>query len=301
MVSYCKKKPIEPNVTSAAQNVTLAEPNVTNGEPNVTNEKEQDICTQCGVVFSCKSALKKHTPRCKGVANSLECHRCHKVLACRNSKYMHLQTCVQDLVAIKPSEDKPAPSQVTNQNAQTINNAKDMTVQNAENMVNNTNNINIIVFPKPGESMEFLSDHIANDVLRKIVNSTNDKEIFANYTRCLMENPTNQCVKKTNMRGVISSVHVGNNEWEARHDSEVFPKLVSEVANCFQAFLYGKKDTARLQKRTFDHLIKFMDFISDQGYTSDTSQEKEMRANFRNLVQISKVITHENTKKQPKV
>lgn len=51
------------------------------------------MCTKCKRDFSNEFSRKRHETICKGVANPLECHLCHKVFACASSKCKHLRKC----------------------------------------------------------------------------------------------------------------------------------------------------------------------------------------------------------------
>ncbi len=53
----------------------------------------EKICEKCWKNFKTAHGFRKHKNICKGVSNILECHFCHHVFACQQSKSKHLKIC----------------------------------------------------------------------------------------------------------------------------------------------------------------------------------------------------------------
>ena len=266
------------NVTHSTANVAFRPANVALGPANVATDPRHE-CHQCGKNFKRNCNLTKHMKSCKGV-HSLQCHICLKEFTDRRTKYRHLQECTKDHATV-----------INNIINNTNNN-----INNTDNSKHVTNNITIIAFrPEDTHHIKLLTDHITKETLKAMLEIPKEKDMLADYTRQLMENPSNQCVKKTNMRSSHSSVHVGNNKWETRHDKEVYPKLVSDVASCFGDFITGKRADVKMNRSTYSRLVEFMDYMSENGYCADEEKEKDVRACHKELIQRTKGIAFDVT------
>jgi len=51
------------------------------------------VCEKCQKHFKTARGFKNHHPICKGVSNILECHFCHKIYSCQQSKSKHIKLC----------------------------------------------------------------------------------------------------------------------------------------------------------------------------------------------------------------
>ena len=58
-----------------------------------TDKNIEKICEKCWKNFKTAHGFRKHKNICKGVSNILECHFCHHVFACQQSKSKHLKIC----------------------------------------------------------------------------------------------------------------------------------------------------------------------------------------------------------------
>jgi len=253
-------------------------------------------CTSCKKTFGRSDILSKHVAVCKGIRQT-SCIYCQKAfdLPCRASR--HMATCNKRVD--KPKEDRNEIVPATQQ-AQCINATGCSKVQQN----NTTNNFNLVVYNT--RQIDFNSSHIDVPMLTEILRSSDgdtsssdyNKEVLAKYSRALLGNKENQCVRKTNLRSSHSQVHVGNNNWESRHDKEVFPKVVCSVANQMSDNVYRLQDEKPLkaQKRMLSRVQTFLEYMSDEGYAEDIEKEKEMNREFRRLVQDLKLIFADLTK-----
>jgi len=305
------------NVAENAQNVALATQNVAENAQNValaTQNVAQYICTNCDKEFKQKRYLTRHEKTCKGIFDSLECHICHSIFTTRYSKSRHLQKCKISLQAIIPTNDTPLTNTNVHNgniinNSGTINNTANIT-ENTENITNNTinnntvtNNINIVTFkPESSDCIEFDTSHITNEVLKEILSlaketENGEKHMVEHYTRNILSNPANRCIKKTNMRSVHSKIHIGNNKWETKHDLQLYPKFVCDVANGFDELIKQRyQDDKRLiDKKTLKEFERFLDYMSDNGYCNDETLGKEMHHAFKHIVHRVKAIVYDIT------
>jgi hypothetical protein len=285
---------INENVVEINENVVEINENVVEINENVGEKIMSLQCQKCQKILANKQNLKYHENICKGVQNSLECHKCHKVFTNRDAKSRHLKSCNE--TSLIPHNESNKPSVINN----TINNSGTI---NSNSNNNITNNITIIAFkPEDANNLEFITNHITNLQLKAILalskNSDNgDSDMVESYMRLVLSNPENRCIKKTNMRSIHSKVHVGNNEWQTKHDKEIYPTLVCNVANGFDKLLKQRceYDSKILDKRTIKQIEKVLDYMSDKGYCNDVEFEKIMHQTFHELVHRVKSAVYDNT------
>lgn len=164
----------------------------------------------------------------------------------------------------------------------------------------NNNTINLVVYNT--KQIDFQTSHIdipmLNDILKGCGSAEDNKEILTKYGRALLGRKENQCVRKTNLRSSHSQVHVGNNNWETRHDKEVFPKVVCSVANQMSDNVYRFQDEKpfKAHNKMLSRFHNFLEYMSDEGYAQDIEKEKEMKREFRRLVQDLRLLIADFTK-----
>jgi hypothetical protein len=159
------------------------------------------------------------------------------------------------------------------------------------------NNITIVVFkPESSDPTSFVIDHIDPKEFGRQITDTNDRDAVLAYTKALLENPSNRCVKKTNMRSSHSSVHIGENKWETRSDRVVYPSLVTQVANCFTDFLNGKRTELMMQRGALKRLQEFADYMADNGFCADEDSQDEVKKGHTLLVQETKGLIFDSSK-----
>jgi hypothetical protein len=284
------------NTTLTNENTTLTNENTTFDNENATFQNSilsnELQCNNCNKIFKNKQNLKYHLNICKGKVNRLECHICHQYFASSASKSRHIKSCQTKAMVPINTVNTPTTNYNISGDNNTINN------NNINNNINNTYNI-IVYKPNGNDTMEFNTDHIThNDFKSLFIDNPSEKELVENYARQLLSNPMNQCIKKTNMRSIHSQVHVGNNNWHTRHDKDIYPKLVCDVAQTFDEFIKQKttEDNLIISKRMVKEMERFLDYMSDKGYCNDEILGKEMDYTFKALVYSIKAITFDSTK-----
>jgi hypothetical protein len=195
--------------------------------------------------------------KCKGKINKLECQICNKILSSKESKYRHQKICKEK--------------------------------HNYKEKIINIDNL--IVFPS-GDIDDFISNKNFENKIKNILKLPDNYSIVANYNKELFSIKENQCIKKTNLKSQHSQVHIGDNIWESRLDKEVYPKMVSCLANDLCMLLHDKKKCERIKI-----LEDFLSSIIDNGYINDDMEkQKEMLNNFKNLVSNLKLLIYDITK-----
>ena len=251
-------------------------------------------CTKCGKNYKNKRYLSTHSINCKGVKNSLECHICHKVFNTRSAKSKHLIVCTSKALIAHDSADTIGGTTINNN---TLNNSGTIT-SNSNNTVNNITIISCKPDSNNKELIEFITKHISNPDLQKIIESNGNKcspEMVESYTRHLLTNPENRCIEKTNMRSIHSRVHVGEGKWHYKHDKELLPYYACSVANNMDQTIKERlgDDTNLLDRRTLKAIERYLDYMSDKGYCNDADLEKDMRQEFHDIKHRLKAVIYE--------
>ena len=112
---------------------------------------------------------------------------------------------------------------------------------NINTSVNNiqiTPSYNEIISFNTQDRLKFIkTEEFKNEIVKLLSTYTNDLEVIKQYNRKLFLIKQNQCIKKTNLRAGYSKVHIGNNRWETILDKDIYPKVLSDIANDFSKFL----------------------------------------------------------------
>lgn len=253
------------------------------------------VCSKCNKSFTRKYAMDKHFEGCKGEINPLGCPHCNAVFTCKSSKSRHVKNCHP--MVVSQETDAPAGPSI-GQLADTINNTTNhISTQNnhtGDNIVNN----NLTIVFQQDQLLDLILDNLDNERFRNAIRGKTGREILLTFTKFVLENPKNQCVMKTNLRSSHAQVHVGEEEWETRPDREVFPKLVADVANTASEFLNMNRSQLGMSRRTYDDVQAFVDYMSDGGYCADDNKAVEVRKDFHHMIQSTKAITHDYTKRK---
>lgn len=101
----------------------------------------------------------------------------------------------------------------------------------------------IITFTTEDRIKFIKTEEFTNEIIKLLNTYTDDLELIKEYNRKLFLITQNQCIKKTSLRTDYSKVHIGNNRWETMPDKDIYPKIISDIANDFSKFLkeYCKK------------------------------------------------------------
>ena len=268
------------NVMVDHKNVIVFNKNVMVDHKNVTNDNK---CLKCNKILSSKQYLEKHLLICKGITNPLECHLCHKILANRSSKSAHLKICKEVLI-------KEPLTELTNNNNTIINiNNNINNINNINNgIINNNNTTNIIIFdPLKPYGTTLKTDHINLDFISKLL-KIKEKDALTLYTKKILDNPENRCIKKTNLRSIYSEIYIGDNKWDCCSDNDIYPKFISEISNCLGDLLLSKN----LSRNVINKLIEFIDYMAEDGYCNDDDKCDEIMKQYKEQIKKTKLIVY---------
>jgi hypothetical protein len=266
------------DILAGKDDILTGKDDILTGKDDIKNNKMMIPyqCDKCDKIITRKYNLCKHMDKCKGKINKLECQICNKILSSKESKYRHQKICKEK------------------HNYKNINKDYKEEIKNITNIsiCNITNNIdNLIVFPS-GDIDDFISNKVFENKIKNILKLPDNYSIVANYNKELFSIKENQCIKKTNLKSQHSQVHIGDNKWESRLDKEIYPKMVSCLANDLCMLLHDKKKCERIKI-----LEDFLSCIIDNGYINDDmDKQKEMLNNFKNLVSNLKLLIYDITK-----
>ena len=260
-------------------NISLNQNNISPNQNEIINPLQ---CHQCQKVYTVNWYLQKHLKTCTGNTNSkYKCDYCDKIFQCNTSKYKHHKTCSRKHSVVQQ---------------QTIINNN---YNNCTNIEKQVNNITIVLNSR---DTDFDTTHIALDAflkdIKRILNTqteSQERAIVLDYTKKLMENKSNHCIQKKDIKSNYSNVYIGNNQWEKQWDREVYPLLVNRISVNLSDMVYNYRD--KIPKHWFDKMIGFFDYMSDKGYinTDDLEVQKEITKQFRTLIMDLKLIVHNIT------
>ena len=297
---------IESNFTKNVSHLSInSHPKPTNSHPNenyiFTDENGLHNCKKCNKKFKNLWYLKKHIEKCNGLENHFECQYCNIQFTHKKSIYKHNKICK----AKKETESKSliplqedSYQQLQNIPVQpTISGGNTLVNCNHNNIVNNSQNVNIIVYDK--ENMEFVKHHIDSKSVDRILNLAKphiNRQFVTEYSKQIFSNPENQCIKKGDLKSGHSEVHIGDDQWELDLDCNIYPKLACNMASTLSDFLYTKRNQLR---KDFDKIIGFLDYIADEGYvnTDDKDKQEEIFNEYKIFVKELKLIIYSATQK----
>jgi hypothetical protein len=145
--------------------------------------------------------------------------------------------------------------------------------------------------------MEFIKDHIGESALEYIkkIYPRIDRRMMVDYSKRIMELPKNRCIKKDNLKVGYSDVHLGDNQWEKTTDKLVYPELACSLANDMSSYINERR--SKFKKDVFDKIIRFVDYMSDEGYmsTNDKEKEKKVLKEFKLFVKELRMVVFNRT------
>ena len=181
-------------------------------------------CDKCYKILSCELVLKRHSKVCKGITTPLECSKCHKIFANPSSKSVHMKKCTGPPSSPMSIQNISNITNIDNhsQNANTINN----TTNNTLNITNN----NTVIFNN--DNIEFDDSHITKRDIKRIFDGADKQtvESMVLYGHKVLENTNNRCIKKKHITNAYCKVHVGNDKWEQRPDLPVIDRFSQDIA-----------------------------------------------------------------------
>jgi hypothetical protein len=281
------------NILAAKVNIEAAKVNTLATKVNIPNTDTDSVyhCEKCYRTFTRKHSLKVHQEcgRCTEKESPFQCDVCKSFLSCKQALSRHKKTCVsKDLVASTTSESSlGAPSTTNNIHAANTN----LGVQNIHTQNNQTNNVNILVFPMSDEEsdkFDFKTDHINMAKLQEYIKQRKPCIGFNKFVGEVLRHPENRNVQKTNPKDKYSKVFTSNNTWELALDADVYPAMTHHMTTA----ALGKMEEHRLDipkqlKLKAAEFVKYIDEVNtnDEGdvYNDALERIKLMVINVCNL------------------
>ena len=271
---------------------------------NVTDRVFQ--CEKCSKTLSSNQNYKTHIDKCMGIYNALQCPICDEIFNNRTSKSRHVKACNErSLITAAQFQSTSSTNNTIINNTTVITGDQNNTIHNT--IINQTNNIILKLDSNKLDEFSFVTDHITNPELKNILKITHQDigdakkvNMLEIYMRHLLSNPINQCIQKTNMQNGFSKIHTGENNWEIKHDKELYPKLTCNVAQGFSGLMVSRNDDAPMIKteRKLEELKAFLEYMTDEGYRNDSDENVNHQTHqlFKQLVQRIKGVVFEVTK-----
>ena len=311
------------NTTQNSSSIAQNSSNVTHNSSNIeldTSFLSKCIyeCEKCNKVFSRKWSMQRHMDKCMGQVDLLSCEYCDKLFSHEKSRFKHYKICEKKKEAeenpeafrkgkeliltdgnvgkLKTVLENVTPPTVSS--IETQNNNIHMNTIDTQNNIQTQNNQNIILVYNP-ENIEFIRDHIGDEAMNYIkrMYPSVDKRMVMDYSKRLFDLPQNQCIRKQDLKSGHSDVHVGENIWEKVSDKVLYPQLACNVANNMSDYLNVKRDL--LRKEAFEKIIRFVDYMADEGYINTDNQEREkyILQEYKSFSRELKLIVFNKTRK----
>lgn len=211
---------------------------VQNVHDDVQNVHYLYKCDKCSKTFGRKSRKDEHQGKCRGVSDPLQCPRCLKVFASRQSKSNH---CKNVKCEIKPSTPSMT-SQLQSQNVYIINN----------NTYNNNFHVHINAFKN--ENVDYIDVNKMNNYIcsalpgfQKLI-----KEIHFNENH-----PENKNVRIKNIRSSLAEYFNGE-KWVYENKKVVVEDLVNMCMERIYQFLQTDNATENAHK-CYEHLNEWLE------------------------------------------
>jgi len=274
------------NVVNSSGNVVNSSGNVVNSSGNVVNKNQ---CEQCQKVYSTSGNLKAHLLICKGIIKTLECEFCKKTYANNQSKTRHILTCKEKALT------------VINNNSNTDNSITTNITNNIQNIQNITYNT-IIFSENPRKPTQFIKEEMTYRKISDIINTSggNDIQIFEKMYRMVLDNPSNRCIIKKNMKLKHSKAFTGKG-WIQKSDKQLYPKLFNDICALIMELLEDNEErlSAKYKAVRIDNLTQFVDDIQtyELGDTIPTEkEEKDKYDDFIECLEVLKMVTNDYSK-----
>lgn len=263
-----------------------------------------NICFKCNKKMSSKYYLKIHFEKCKGTINPLECPKCNKIFSHRSSKFNHIKNCKgisnelivrndSNQLILSKEKDKEELNKIIKcdiSNEIIINdNTTNNIINNKQNNCNNntTYNINLIVYDKENDKIEFDLKHMNIDFIYKLT-SRNETDAFKYYCEKLFENKNNQMIIKSNFRNKYSKIHVGSNIWENFLDQHIYPKMMSVISETMIEYINIDNTDNKKKNNKIKYLDNYLQIMASDGYSNSETQEYKKK--YKNNIEMLKIL-----------
>jgi len=285
------KKEIYQNLQSPYQNLQSPQQNLEFPDQNLQleNEKERKAfeCEKCNKRLSSKQSLNRHILICKGTINGYICHLCNKKFEYYNTKYYHTKKCKginNEIILSKEKNEEEIIKKEELSNEIIINENTTNNIINNCNNNNTTYNINLIVYNKENDTIEFDLKHMNIDFIYKLT-SRNNTDAFKYYCDKLFENKNNQMIIKSNLRNKYSKIHVGLNIWENFLDQHIYPKMMSVISETMIEYINMDNKNKNNKIKQLDDYLQIM---ASDGYSNSETQEYKKK--YKNNIEMLKIL-----------
>ena len=283
------------NLLYPQQNLLNSNQNLLYPQQNLLLENEKEIkatqCEKCNKTLSSKQSLNRHLKICKGTINGYICHLCNKKFEHYNTKYYHVKKCKgisNELILSKEKNEEEMNKIIKNgiSNEITINeNTTNNIINNKQNNCNNNNtyNINLIIYDKENDTIDFDLKHLNFDFVYKLT-SRNQDDAFKYYCEKLFENKNNQMIIKSNLRNKYSKIHIGSNVWENFLDQHIYPKMMSLISETMITYINEHSKN----KKNIKQLDHYLQIMASDGYSN--SETLEYKKKYKNNIDMLKIL-----------
>ncbi len=256
---------------------------------NINNDNE---CKKCNKKMSSKYYLKKHLEKCKGIINTLECPKCNKIFSHRSSKCNHVKKCkgvsneliiINGMNEMKEEEKNEIIKREIGKEIIINENTTNNIINNKQNNCNNnTYNINLTIYDKENDTIDFDLKHMKQDFVYKLT-SRDEMDAFKYYCERLFENKNNQMIIKSNFRNKYSKIHVGSNVWENFLDQHIYPKMMSIISETMIEYINMNNKNKNKKIKELDDYLQIM---ASDGYSNSETQEYKKK--YKNNIEMLK-------------
>lgn len=209
-------------ITEKSSKITQKSSEITEKSSNFENKFQ--VCEKCKKTFKTLHGLKNHKTVCKGVANPLECHHCHCVLATKQSKSKHLKVCKIKAVQLQVQQV------LETQQAQSLTN----------NTINNNNQQNIYIYQyrSPNDYCKYNYDDLLEKENVEHINDFGNENVSYITDDQMLE---------------YASTHNFSDLIRKKHFNEEHPENHNIRSNCNKSYkvLKNKKWLAQPKERVF--------------------------------------------------
>jgi hypothetical protein len=168
-----------------------------------------------------------------------------------------------------------------------------------DNSINVTNNI-IVVDANNLDKIQLLSDHITKQTFKKICQNISDsKVLLSRFGKEIFKNPSNLCVKKTNLKSKTSKIHIGDDKWTTQLDKPLYSGLIGSIATSFGSMREDYKvRLAIITQKYMDDFIESMTCEGEHGDDSDEEEKKRVKNAFKFLIDELKIVLFNISKEE---
>ena len=229
-------------------------------------EEESNMCETCKKIFFNKYNLKRHVEAslCQKKKDAKTCNICNKIFANKQYLQKHLQT----------------PKHINNVKKTKIirgnNNATISSFNNNTGIIyNNSNNININIFPHLEETLDCLSEEEKIKILKKCYNAVPELIKKVNFNKKI---PQNHNVYLTGKQSKDGHIFDGK-KWIAKETNNIINDMIDKNVDDIDSLLWVYKE--KILKNVAE---KIEDMIEKLEYDSDHDNPDKNKKKFKKKI-----------------